>query len=113
MRGDHVKNFLKYGRFAFILPYIIIMIWGLVFMKLDLETIMNIAFLMPILIALYDYHIIWLYPICFGISILCVILYKKQIMSEEIDNASLEDKKALGHLIITVIVLLTAVPTGY
>ena len=80
-----MKNIIKFGRFAFILPYIIAPILCVVFENEDQGDALFISFLLPFFI---DGPVMLLYPICFGITIFCVLRYRKIIRNEKQNNAS-------------------------
>jgi len=90
-----MKKVIKIGRFSFILPYFIVPIICVLFENEDLKTAIIISVFFPLFI---EPPISLVYPICFLISIICVVLSLKKK----------SEKKAGSIGIIIAIVLIIA-----
>ena len=70
-----MKNLIKIGRFAFLLPYFIMPIYCVLFENEYLETAILVSVLIPLLL---DSPIVLVYPVCILISIICGIISCKK-----------------------------------
>ena len=70
-----MNKLIKIGRFAFLLPYLIMPIYCVLFENEYLETAILVSMLIPLLL---DSPIVLVYPGCILISIICGIISSKK-----------------------------------